>query len=30
VPVDKPLPEAFAGGRETGQILVMFERVVFE
>jgi uncharacterized protein (TIGR03067 family) len=30
VPVDKPLPEAFAGGRETGQILVTFERVVFE
>ena len=30
VPVDKPLPESFAGGRETGQILVTFERVVFE
>ena len=30
VPADKPLPESFAGGRETGQILVTFERVVFE
>ena len=30
VPVDKPLPESFAGGRETGQILVTFERVAFE
>lgn len=30
VPADKPLPESFAGGRETGQILVKFERVVFE
>jgi uncharacterized protein (TIGR03067 family) len=30
VPVDKPLPESFDGGRETGQILVTFERVVFE
>jgi uncharacterized protein (TIGR03067 family) len=30
VPADKPVPESFAGGRETGQILVMFERVVFE
>jgi uncharacterized protein (TIGR03067 family) len=30
VPADKPLPESFTGGRETGQILVTFERVVFE
>ena len=30
VPADKPVPESFAGGRETGQILVTFERVVFE
>ena len=30
VPADKPLPESFAGGHETGQILVTFERVVFE
>ena len=30
VPADKPLPRSFAGGRETGQILVTFERVVFE
>ena len=30
VPADKPLPESFAGGRDTGQILVTFERVVFE
>ena len=30
VPADKPLPESFAGGRETGQILVTFERVAFE
>ena len=30
VPADKPLPESFAGGRDTGQILVMFERVAFE
>ena len=30
VPADKPLPESFSGGRETGQILVTFERVVFE
>jgi uncharacterized protein (TIGR03067 family) len=30
VPADKPLPESFDGGRETGQILVMFERVAFE
>ena len=30
VPADKPLPESFAGGSETGQILVTFERVVFE
>lgn len=30
VPADKPLPESFAGGRETGQILVTFERVTFE
>jgi len=30
VPADKPLPESFAGGSETGQILVTFEKVVFE
>ena len=30
VPADKPLPESFAGGRETGQILVTFERVAVE
>lgn len=30
VPADKPVPESFAGGRETGQILVTFERVAFE
>ena len=30
VPADKPLPESFSGGRETGQILVTFERVAFE
>ena len=30
VPADKPLPESFDGGRETGQILVTFERVAFE
>ncbi len=30
VPADKPVPDSFAGGRETGQILVTFERVVFE
>jgi uncharacterized protein (TIGR03067 family) len=30
VPADKPLPESFAGGSETGQILVTFERVAFE
>jgi len=30
VPADKPLPESFAGGSETGQILVTFERVMFE
>ncbi len=30
VPADKPLPESFAGGHETGQILVTFERVAFE
>jgi len=30
VPADKPMPESFAGGRDTGQILVTFERVVFE
>ncbi len=30
VPADKPLPESFAGGRDTGQILVTFERVAFE
>jgi len=30
VPADKPLPESFDGGRETGQILVTFEKVVFE
>jgi len=30
VPADKPLPESFNGGRDTGQILVTFERVVFE
>ena len=30
VPADKPLPESFDGGRETGQILVKFERVAFE
>lgn len=30
VPADKPLPESFAGGRDTGQILVTFERVTFE
>ena len=30
VPADKPLPESFVGGRETGQILVTFERVMFE
>jgi uncharacterized protein (TIGR03067 family) len=30
VPADKPLPEAFAGTRDSGQILVTFERVVFE
>ena len=30
VPADKPVPESFAGGRDTGQILVTFERVAFE
>ena len=30
VPADKPLPESFDGGLETGQILVTFERVMFE
>lgn len=30
VPADKPFPDSFAGERETGQILVTFERVVFE
>lgn len=30
VPADKPLPESFDGGRETGQILVMFQRVAFQ
>ena len=30
VPADKPLPESFAGGSETGQILVTFEKVIFE
>jgi uncharacterized protein (TIGR03067 family) len=30
VPADKPLPESFSGGRDTGQILVAFEKVVFE
>jgi len=30
VPADKPLPDSFAGGSETGQILVTFEKVVFE
>ena len=30
VPADKPLPESFSGGRDTGQILVTFEKVVFE
>ena len=30
VPADKPVPDSFAGGRETGQILVTFERVAFE
>ena len=30
VPADKPLPESFAGGSETGQILVTFEKVLFE
>ena len=30
VPADKPLPESFAGDRDTGQVLVTFERVVFE
>ena len=30
VPADKPLPESFSGGRDTGQILVTFQRVVFE
>ena len=30
VPADKPLPESFSGGRDTGQILVTFERVQFE
>lgn len=30
VPADKPLPESFVGDRDTGQILVTFERVVFE
>jgi uncharacterized protein (TIGR03067 family) len=30
VPSDKPVPESFAGGRDTGQILVTFERVAFE
>ena len=30
VPADKPLPESFDGGLETGQVLVTFERVMFE
>ncbi len=30
VPADKPMPEAFLGSSETGQILVTFERVAFE
>ena len=30
VPADKPVPESFAGGRDTGQILVTFERVAVE
>lgn len=30
VPADKPFPESFAGTRGSGQVLVTFERVVFE
>jgi len=30
VPADKPLPGSFSGGHETGQILVTFEKVMFE
>ena len=30
VPADKPIPAAFLGSSETGQILVTFERVAFE
>lgn len=30
VPAGNPLPESFSGARETGQILVTFERVEFE
>ena len=30
VPADKPLPESFAGAVGSGQVLVTFERVVFE